>query len=125
MGIDVGKRGFFCECFFEKCMEWIDFLRYGFVKRDTWLSNLSEEYCIYKDYMCKEYIKDFLDEREKILKNNRYKMDIRILQEKAEPGIVGKVTLYRKGKFVHQATLTVREGEKDNEGIIFWSFDKS
>ena len=51
----VSKTKFFCECFFEKCMEWIEFLRNGIIKRDQWISNLSEHYCIYKDYMCKEF----------------------------------------------------------------------
>ena len=125
MGVnDVGKTQFFCECFFEKCMEWFDFLKYGFVRRDSWVSNLSEHYCIYKEYMCKEYVRDFLDEREKILKNNKYRMEIKILQEKGEKGVVGKVLLYSKEKFIHQATLKVKENENGNDGMIFWSFNK-
>lgn len=121
----VSKTKFFCECFFEKCMEWIEFLRNGIVRRDKWVSNLSEHYCIYKDYMCKEFVKDFLDEREKILGNNRYKMFINIIQEKGEPGTVGKVMLYSKDKLIHQATLKVKIMD-DNEGnIIFWAFDKN
>ena len=98
-------------------MEWIEFLRNGIVRRDQWVSNLSEHYCIYKDYMCKEFVKDFLDEREKILGNNRYKMFINIIQEKGEPGTVGKVMLYSKDKLIHQATLKVKIMD-DNDCIV-------
>lgn len=122
----VNKAKFFCECFFEKCLEWVEFLRYGIVKRDEWVSNLSEEYCIYKDYMGKEFVKEFLDEREKILGSNRYKMVISIIQEKGSPGEVGKVKLYSKDKLIHQATLKVKINNDQEEGkIIFWSFENN
>lgn len=121
----VSKTKFFCECFFEKCMEWIEFLRNGIVRRDQWVSNLSEHYCIYKDYMCKEYVKDFLDEREKISYKNRYKMYINIIPEKGAAGTIGKVKLYSKDKLIHQATLKIKIKDNKEGNIIFWSFDKS
>ena len=117
------KTRFFCECFFEKCMEWVDFLRYGFTKRNSWVSNLSEHYCIYKDYIEKEYVKNFLDEREKILANNRYKMIIKVLPEKGERGVVGKVILYSKKKKIHEAKLKVKEDNTGANNLIFWSFE--
>lgn len=117
--LEVAK--FLCECIFEKCMEWIEFLRYGLMKRKMWVSHLSEHYCIYKDFMGKEYVKDFLDERERILKNNRYKMLIKIIQEKGEENVVGKVVLYSKDKKIHEAKLKVKESKDNN--LIFWSFD--
>lgn len=121
----VSKTKFFCECFFEKCLEWIDFLRNGIVRRDIWVRNLSEHYCIYKEYMCKEFVKDFLDEREKILGNNSYKMFINIIPEKGEPGTVGKVKLYNKEQIIHQATLKVKIKDNEEGNIIFWSFDNN
>lgn len=121
----VSKTKFFCECFFEKCMEWIDFLRNGIVRRDKWVRNLSEHYCIYKEYMCKEFVKDFLDGREKILGNNSYKMFINIIPEKGEPGTVGKVKLYNKEQIIHQATLKVKIKDNEEGNIIFWSFDNN
>ena len=52
-------------------------------------------------------------------------MFINIIQEKGEPGTVGKVMLYSKDKLIHQATLKVKIMD-DNEGnIIFWAFDKN
>lgn len=120
----VNKAKFFCEYFFEKCMEWIEFFRNCIVKRDKWVSNLSEHYCIYKDYMCKEFVKDFLDERERILGNNRYKMLISIIQEKSVPGTIGKVMLYSKKRLIHQATLKVKINDGKEGNIIFWAFDK-
>lgn len=121
----TNKAKFFCECFFEKCMEWVEFLRYGIVRRDEWTSNLSEHYCIYKDYMGKEFVKEFLDAREKILGNNRYKMHIKILTEKGEPGCVGKVELYNKKRLIHKATLKVKQQNGEEGKIIFWSFDNN
>lgn len=106
-------------------MEWIDFLRNGIVRRDKWVRNLSEHYCIYKEYMCKEFVKDFLDEREKILGNNSYKMFINIIPEKGEPGTVGKVKLYNKEQIIHQATLKVKIKDNEEGNIIFWSFDNN
>ena len=113
----------FCECIIEECMEWMVYLYNCFTKNDVWVSNLSEHYCIYKEYIGKEYVKTFLDERERILNQNRYKMNIEIMCEKGEPDVVGKVILYRKKKAIHQATLKVRD-KNSNKGIIFWSFDK-
>lgn len=119
------NRTFFCECFFEKCMEWIDFLRYGVIKRDEWISNLSEHYCIYKEYMEKDFVKDFLNERKRILTNNRYKMYIKEIDEKGDKNIIGKVMLYSKDKFIHQATLKIKDNEDSTPGnLIFWSFEK-
>lgn len=119
------NRTFFCECFFEKCMEWIDFLRYGVIKRDEWISNLSEHYCIYKEYMEKDFVKDFLNERKRILTNNRYRMYIKAIDEKGDKNIIGKVMLYSKDKFIHQATLKIKDNEDSTPGnLIFWSFEK-
>lgn len=124
-GREMSKARFFCECFFEKCMEWVDFLRYGLIKRDTWISNLVEHYYIYKEYMGKEFVKEFLDEREHILSNNRYKMEIKILTEKGEEDTVGMVKLYSNNKFIHQATLKVKGDDRSNNRLIFWSFDNN
>ena len=72
-----------------------------------------------------EIVKDFLDAREKILGNNRYKMQIKILTEKGEPGCVGKVELYSKKRLIHRATLKVKQKEGEEGKIIFWSFDNN
>ena len=119
----INKLKLFCECIVEKCMEWIFHLYYCFTIKDVWTSNLSEHYCIYKEYIGKEYIKNFLDERERIAKRNRYKMSIEIMCREGEPSVVGKVTLCRKSKAIQQATLKVRN-TGGNDGIVFWSFGK-
>lgn len=119
----LDKPKFFCECFFEKCMEWIEFLRYGFIERREWISNLSEHYCIHKEYIEKEFVKEFLNERKRILSRNRYKMIIKIIDEQGEKNIVGKVILYRKKKKIHEATLKTKDADTDVNNLIFWSFD--
>lgn len=122
---ETGKARFFCECFFEKCMEWSEFLRYGLVKRDTWTSNLVEHYCIHKDYMEKEYVKEFLEERKRIIDNNNYRMVIDIIEEEHDKNIVGRVELFRKNKFIHRATLKVKDSDKEtSHKPIFWSFEE-
>ena len=111
------------EYIIEKCMEWIVYLYNSLTVQEKWTSNLSEHYHIYKEYIGNEFVKTFLDERENILKRNRYRMKIEVLCEKAEPDVVGKVILCRKEKAIHQATLKVRHSN-GNEGIIFWSFNE-
>lgn len=119
---ELSKKKFFCECFVEKCMEWLEFIRYGLIKRDTWISNLIEYYYIHKEHMEKNFVKEFLKEREKILGNNSYKMVIVETDEPAEKNIIGKVMLFRKKQYIHQAILKTKDGGK--EGLIFWSFEK-
>jgi hypothetical protein len=110
------------ECIIEKCMEWAYFLYNSLRSQKRWTCNLSEHYYIYKEYIGKEYVKEFLDEREKISMRNRYKIKIEILSEKADADTVGKVILYRKKRAIQQATLKVRNNR--NDGIIYWSFEK-
>lgn len=120
---ETGKRWFFCECFFEKCMEWFDYLRHDLIKRKTWVSNLIEYYCIYEEYIDKDFVKEFLNERKKILDNNRYKMEIKVLQERGDKNTIGKVELYCKKRFIHRATLKIKGDEERGDKLIFWSFD--
>lgn len=121
----INKATFFCECFFEKCMEWVDFLRYGLVERNSWVSNLSERYYIYEDFAEKEYVKKFLDARKENLTRNRYKMVVEILHEKGEKNIVGKVVLYSKKKKIHEAKLKIKEDNDNTDNLIFWSFENN
>ena len=97
----------------------------GTHEENTWFSEEKLSGCLVGDLptIGKEYVKTVLDERERILNRNRYKMNIEIMCNKGEPDVVGKVILYRKKKAIHQATLKVRD-KNSNKGIIFWSFDK-
>lgn len=114
------EKNFFCECFFEKCKEWAEFLKNGFVKRDDWVSHLIEYYHIHSDCIEEEFVKDFLKEREKILCHNNYKMVVKTIPEKSDGKTIGRVELYRKKHFIHAATLLCDMEKK--EKVIYWSF---
>lgn len=123
---EISKSRLFCECLFEKCMEWIDFLHYGLIKRDSWVSNLVEYYYIHKNQINKDFVKEFLKGREKTLNNNHYKMIVKELPESDDANVIGKVMLYRKKQYIHQATLKTKDNnEKGNNKLIFWSFEEA
>lgn len=123
---ETGKAKFFCECFFEKCMEWTEFLRYGLVRRDTWTSHLVEHYRIHQEYIGKDYVKEFLEERKKTIGGNNYRMVVETINEEHDKDTVGIVELFRKNKFIHRATLKVKESDEDSpHRLIFWSFENS
>lgn len=119
---NLSKTKFFYECLVEKFMEWFDALPYLFRREEAWVSNLIECYSIYEEYAEQEYVKDFIESRKKILSNNRYKMTVETLRGRAPERVIGKVTLYRKRKYIHEATLKKKEGDCNN--LIYWSFEK-
>lgn len=118
----LSKTKFLYEYLLEKFMEWFDTLPYLFRREKTWVSNLIERYSIYKKYAGEEFMKEFLESRKKILADNRYKMSVEIIEETAPEGVVGKVTLFRKKKYIHEAVLKIKEGECTN--LVYWSFEK-
>ena len=108
----------------EKILEWIEYLRYGIFRRgNTWCSHLVEYYCIHRNYYEQEFIKDFLEERKKILGKNNHRMVVNVIPDDSNPCIVGKVLLYNRNRYIHEATLKIKEPLTGNN-IIFWSFDK-
>ncbi len=117
---NLSKTKFIYQYLIEKFMELIYSIPYLFRKRETWVSNLIECYSIYDKYVNEEYVKEFLDCRRKILSNNRYKMTVKTLYDNAPEGVVGKVTLYRKQKYIHEAIL---KKKNDDSNLIYWSFD--
>lgn len=123
-GKEISKVRTFYECIIEKFMEWLHFLRYGLVKHNEWISNLTEEYCIHKNHIDKEYVRDFLSAREKILNNNHYRMSIKELPECPDENIIGRVVLMRKKKYIHHATLKIKNCNNSKERLIFWSFEE-
>ena len=55
-GKEISKARFFCECLLEKCMEFIDNIRYGINRNREWTSNLIEYYCINEDYIDNHFV---------------------------------------------------------------------
>lgn len=104
-------------------MEWIVFLFYSLKGKRAWTSNLTESYHIYEKHREKQYTKDFLAAREKVLKLNKYNMEIKEL-----PGgdlyTVGEVILSRKKKEISRATLCIKESDNCENKLIYWKFTK-
>lgn len=122
---EISKGRFFCECLIEKCMEFIEYIKYGGNRSREWTSNLIEYYCIHEEYIDRDFVQEFLDNRKKILNNNRYKMVVKRLPPSEEKNVIGKVMLYRKKHFIHEAKLKIRTEENKNMPLIFWSFENN
>ena len=120
-GRDLIKSKHFLEYLAEKCMEWIEFLRYSLKGKREWTSNLTESYHIYERHSQKAYIKEFLAARAKILELNRYKMEITELPG-GTPYTVGEVILRRKKKEISRATLCIKESDSNDNKLIYWNF---
>ena len=108
----------------EKCLEWYEYLRDKLFRREKeWCSHLVEYYCIHRKFHEQRFVRDFLEERRNILSNNKHRMDINVIPDDCNDCVVGKVLLYNKGRYIHEATLKIRK-PLTGENIIFWSFDK-
>lgn len=120
---NISKTRLFCDYIAEKFLEWTEYLSYLFIKRNEWTSNLTETYEIYKKHRHKPYVEDFLREREKLMKINRYKMEINEIDGICDEETIGRVLLHRKRKIISQATLKTKKSDNENCKLIYWSFD--
>ncbi|MBR2301691.1 MAG: hypothetical protein IKA41_07055, partial [Bacteroidaceae bacterium] len=82
-------------------------------------------YCINEDYIDKQFVQEFLENRRKILNNNRYKMVVKKLPKGEEENVIGKVMLYRKRHYIHEAKLKLKGEKEERMPRIFWSFEKT
>lgn len=113
------------EVFTEKCMELIEHIRFKLKFRKEYCSSLVEEYTIKKRFIKEDFVQLFLKEREKIIKEGRYKMVIReddFTNDREE--VVGYVKLLSRKRFVHGATLVTKLDCKENERLVYWEFEK-
>ena len=122
---EVGKSRHLCDCIAEKCLEWAEHLLHIFRHKREWTSNLTESYQIYDKYKDEDFVKEFLGERSRILKLNRYRMEIKRLPHEGGKNEIGKVLLLRKGKLISQATLKTKSGDTAGSGLIYWSFENN
>lgn len=121
---ELTKKTSILEQLAEKCLEWYEYLRYKLFRREkAWCSHLVEYYCIHRNFHEQKFVQYFLEERKTILSNNKHRMVINVIPDDCNECIVGKVLLYNKGKYIHEATLKIRK-PFTGENIIFWSFDK-
>lgn len=122
---ELDKSRHLCDCFAEKCLEWADYLLHIFRRKREWISNLTESYQIYDKYKDEDFVKDFLGERSKILKLNRYRMEIKRLPHEGGKNEIGRVLLLRKGKLISQATLKTKNSDTAGNRLVYWSFENN
>jgi hypothetical protein len=92
-----------------------------FRRRKEYRSTLIEEYSIEKRFMKEDYVIEFLKEREKAIRQNRYSMRIKEEENSFGDGnVIGRVTLLRNKERIDEAKLITKEGDSSN--IIYWSF---
>ncbi len=120
---NISKTRLFCDYIAEKFLEWTEYLSYLFIKRNEWTSNLTESYEIYKRHRHKPFVEDFLREREKLMKINRYKMEINEIEEDCDEETIGRVLLRRKKKIISRATLKTKKKDNENCKLIYWLFE--
>lgn len=119
----VSKTRFVCDFIAEKVLEWVEYLFHLFKRRTVWTSNLTESYHIYKKQRNKAFVEDFLNERKRVLNINRYKMEIKTVDEDCDTNTIGQVLLLRKNKLICQATLKTKESDSPDCKLIYWSFE--
>lgn len=107
----------------EKCLEWTQYFWDQFTVSNEYCSNLTEEYSIKREFLKEDYVKEFIKEREKAIKQNRYRMELRETDDPASDNCtIGYVTLYRKKDIIDRAALVIKPGESTR--LIYWKFEK-
>ena len=115
----------FLEATKEKILEWYYFLMR---RNDNRRNCLAEEYHISEAYACNEDVKEFLGTRIRNSLRNRSRIVIATTGEnfidRALPGetAIGVVRLCRREVIIDEATLIVKEG--DRNGLVYWRFKK-
>ena len=85
-------------------------------------SNILEVYSIKEEYMGKEYVKSFLEERMRIAVRNGYAVEFNNNYVSEGEEEIGCVTLLSRGRFRDRAILTAGEETRENDRLIHWNF---
>lgn len=114
--------------YYEKIMEWLHSIKYHIIPRKRKKNSLVEEYHIYEHYAGEPFTRDFLEERTRKAITNRYgiKINTTCQDEENESNMdnttaIGKVRLMRDRTLIDEATLVIKNGEKN---LIYWKFNK-
>jgi hypothetical protein len=114
--------------YYEKIMEWLHSIKYHIIPRKRKKNSLVEEYHIYEHYAGEPFTRDFLEERTRKAITNRYGIKINTTCQDKENGsdmdnttAIGKVRLMRNRTLIDEATLVIKNGEKN---LIYWKFNK-
>lgn len=110
------------EMLVEKIMELTEFLKFKFRRDDGYKSNLVEIYRIKSRYLNKDFVQDFLKERQKSIGPDRYKIKISEDRTPDKDNIIGEVLLMRKNELIEKAQLLTKTDVADSEKLIYWKF---
>lgn len=116
----------FFEIFCEKCLEWIEHFYHIFARKLKRKRGrgLLEEYSIKKEYIGKEYVKEFLEERKRIIDKNGYRMKLLDSYSSEKKEEIGSVTLYCRGRHIDCAILTAGQETGNGKRLIYWNFNR-
>ena len=110
------------EMFVEKIMEFAEFIKFEFRRKNEYKSNLVEIYKIKEKYLDSEFVKDFIKGRQKSIGPNRYKIEIITDATPAEGNTIGEVMLMRKNRMIDKAQLLTNLEVPDKEKLVYWKF---
>lgn len=119
----ISRTKYVCNYLLETFLEWTEYLFNFFKRKKEWESNLTESYEIYRKHRHKLFVEDFLNERNKALSRNKYKMEIKEIEEDCDENTIGRVLLSRRRKVICQATLKTKESDYSDYKLIYWSFE--
>ena len=110
------------EMFVEKIMEFAEFIKFEFRRKNEYKSNLVEIYKIKEKYLDSEFVQDFIKGRQKSIGPNRYKIEIITDATPAEGNTIGEVMLMRKNRMIDKAQLLTNLEVPDKEKLVYWKF---
>lgn len=110
------------EVFIEKIMEFTEFLKCKIRLTDKYKSNLVEIYKIKERYTNKEFVKEFIKERQKTVGPDRYKIEITTDYTPDSEEVIGEVILMRKNKVIEKAQLVTKPNIPSADKLIYWRF---
>lgn len=120
------KIGRLIEIFCEKCLEWVEYFWHTFAHKLNRKKgrNLLEEYSIKKEYIGKEYVKEFLEERKRNIEKNGYRMRLLYSYSSDKEEEIGSVTLYCRGRHLDRAILTAGQETGNGKRLIYWNLNR-
>ena len=110
------------EVFIEKIMEFTEFLKCKIRLTEKYKSNLVEIYKIKERYTNKEFVKEFIKERQKTVGPDRYKIEITTDYTPDSEEVIGEVILMRKNKVIEKAQLVTKPNIPSADKLIYWKF---
>lgn len=108
----------------EQAFEWCSHFSYIIFGKKGFHRSITVNYSISKKWIEEEFVREFLEEREKTASINRYKITVNSEYTGSESDEIGIVMLCRKKRCIEQATLLAGKETGGGKRIIHWKFNK-